>query len=183
MSDAPDPSSTSLPGLTTSATQSAAAVGRDWMRRQELIDGVQCSEVRHIVTGHGVTTEVWRSDWSTGMSDVAQVTVVTLEPGTLSAWNLHRSRRDGVFVIAGHLRLVLYDPRETSPTVGKVDVLHLSYVRPTFVLIPADVWHGVQVIGGQPARFVNCFDVCYDHDEPDDWRLPPESDEVPYQFS
>jgi len=183
MSEVPGVSSTPLPGLTTPAVHRAATVGPDWIPRSELIDGVQRSEVRHILTRHGATTEVWRRDWSTGMSEVAEVIVITLEPGTVTEWNLHRSRQDGVFAIAGQLKLVLYDPREASPTMGKVDVLFLGHVRPTFVLIPADVWHAFQVIGRQPATWVNCFDECYDHDEPDDWRLPPDSNEIPYRFS
>lgn len=183
MSEARDQSEAPLPGLTTSALHRAATVGNDHAPNQELIDGVRCSEVRHIVTRHGATTEIWRHDWSTGMPKVAEVVFITLEPGAVSDWNLHRSRNDGVFFIAGQARLALYDPRRASPTVGRVNVLDLSHVRPTFVLIPADVWHAFQVVGRQPTSWVNCFDVAYDHDDPDDWRLPADSDEIPYQFS
>jgi dTDP-4-dehydrorhamnose 3,5-epimerase len=183
MSEARDLSPPPLPGLTTPAEYREATVGRNHVSKQELIDGVQRTEVRHIPTRHGATTEIWRRDWATGMPEVAQVITITLEPGTVSEWNLHRSRRDGVFVIAGQLRLALYDAREASPTVGNVDVLDLSYVRPTFVLIPPDVWHAFQVVGTKPASWVNCFDVSYDHDAPDDWRLPPDTNEIPYRFS
>lgn len=183
MSEVPDQSNEPLEGLTTSAERRVATVGPDWIPKRELIDGVQRSEVRHIVTRHGATTELWRRDWSTGMPEVAQVIFITLEPGTVSEWNLHRSRRDGVFVIAGQLRLTLYDAREASPTLGKVDILDLSHVRPTFVLIPPDVWHAFQVVGNQPVSWVNCFDLCFDHDDPDDWRLPPDTDEIPHRLS
>ena len=183
MSDVRGAGSGPLPGLTTSAVQDEAHIGPNWELRGELIDGVRLSEVRNIVTGNGATTELWRREWSTGMSELAQVIHVALEPGAVSAWHLHRSQSDGVFVVGGSLRLVLYDPREGSPTAGKVDVLHLSNVRPTFVLIPTDVWHGLEVLGHEPARFVNCFDACYDYDDPDEWRLPHDSDEIPYRFS
>jgi hypothetical protein len=29
---------------------------------------------------------------------------------------------------------------------------------------------------------VNYFDLQYDYTDPDDWRLPPDTDEIPYRF-
>lgn len=78
--------------------------------------------------------------------------------------------------------MVLYDDREGSPTRGHVDVFHLSPMRPTLASIPPEVWHGVHVLSHDPDSFVNLFDRAYNYDDPYDWRLPPDTTEIPYQF-
>jgi len=154
----------------------------DWTVQRELIDGVEIREVRNVVTGNGVVVEPWRSSWGTSLRALEQITHVTFRPGAISAWHLHRLRFDGVFVVGGAIRLVLFDARRDSPTNGQVDVFTLSHVRPTLAVIPPAVWHGVQALGNDPACFVNSFDRAYDFDDPDEWRLPVESEEVPYRF-
>ena len=42
--------------------------------------------------------------------------------------------------------------------------------------------HGVQTLGAEPACFVNSFDHAYDYDDPDEWRLPFDTEEIPYRF-
>ena len=90
-----------------------------------------------------------------------------------------RGRVDDALV---RLRAVLYDDREGSPTRGGLDVLHLGLERPTLLVIPPGVWHGIQNLDGTPSTFVNYFDEQYAYDNPDDWRLPPDTDEIPYRF-
>jgi dTDP-4-dehydrorhamnose 3,5-epimerase len=147
------------------------------------IHGVEHHELPSVATRSGVTIEAYRGSWSAAMSSLAEFVHVTFRPGAISAWHLHRLRCDGVFVLAGTMRLVLFDARRASPTKGLVDVLELSPSRPALVVIPPAVWHGVQALGAEPMTFLNCFDRAYDHDDPDEWRLPPDSDEVPYRFS
>jgi dTDP-4-dehydrorhamnose 3,5-epimerase len=55
-------------------------------------------------------------------------------------------------------------------------------MRPTLVVIPPGVWHGLQVLSAEAATFVNFFDRAYDYSDPDDWRLPLDSPEIPYAF-
>ena len=107
---------------------------------------------------------------------------VSLRPGAISAWHLHQKKTDHLFTTGGHLRVVLYDDREGSATRGQVDILHASPMRPQVVVIPPKVWHGIQVLGAEPGTFVNYFDDAYDYDDPDDWRLPKDTDEIPYAF-
>jgi dTDP-4-dehydrorhamnose 3,5-epimerase len=154
----------------------------DWELIEERIAGVETREVKHIVTGNGHTTELFREDWGIVKGQVVHMIHVALHPGALSAWHMHRLKTDHLFVVAGTLRAVLYDGREGSPTRGKVDVFHLSAMRPTLVVIPPEVWHGIKVLSPEPACFVNFFDHAYDYDNPDDWRLPADTAEIPYSF-
>jgi dTDP-4-dehydrorhamnose 3,5-epimerase len=173
-----DPTST-LP--ITSAVKDAPHVTPDWTIARELIEGVQLREVRNIVTANGFTTEVHREDWGI-VGSVEQIIHVALRGHAISAWHMHDRKTDHLFVVAGHLRAVLYDDRDGSPTRGKLDVLHLSPMRPTLLVIPPHVWHGLQNLEATTSTFVNYFDEQYAYDNPDDWRLPADTEEIPYRF-
>lgn len=161
----------------------AAHINSEWVIDRTLINGVKTREVRNVVTGNGITTELYRVDWGFVDGTVQQVIHVALRGNAVSAWHQHRERWDYLFVVGGHLRVVLYDPREDSPTRGQVDVFHLSPARPVLVAVPPWVWHGVQNLSGDISTFVNMFDRPYDYGNPDEWRLPPDSLEVPYVFT
>jgi dTDP-4-dehydrorhamnose 3,5-epimerase len=165
-----------------SATKDEPHVTPDWDIAMDLIQGVQTREVRNIVTSNGITTEVHRDDWGMLSTGVEQVIHVALRAGAISAWHMHDRKTDHLMVVSGHLRAVLYDGREESPTAGRLNVLHLSPARPTLVVIPPRVWHGIQNLSDGPSSFVNYFDLQYDYANPDDWRLPPDTDEIPYRF-
>jgi dTDP-4-dehydrorhamnose 3,5-epimerase len=167
----------------SAATKDQAHMTPDWDRDAEYIDGVAIREVKHVVTANGITTELFREDWGIMKGDLVHMIHVSLRPGAVSAWHMHRLKTDHLFVVGGMLRTVLYDDREGSPTRGKLDVLHLSDKRPTLVVIPPEVWHGIQALSAEPASFVNFFDHAYDYSDPDDWRLPPDTSEIPYSFS
>lgn len=160
-----------------------AHIDANWVVDRRLIDGVRTREIRNIVTANGVTTELYRPDWGIVEGTVQQVIHVALRAGTTSAWHQHRERWDFLLCVAGHLRVVLHDPREESPTHGQVDVFHLSPARPQLLAVPPWIWHGVQNLSGDVSCFVNMFDRPYDYDDPDEWRLPPDSPDIPYRFS
>src|SRR5687767_8795921 len=93
---------------TSHARKDAAHIDRDWLLQRRLIDGVQVREVRNIVTANGITTELYRPDWEIVEGAIQQVIHVALRAGAVSAWHQHRARWDYLFVVAGHLRVVLY---------------------------------------------------------------------------
>ena len=164
-----------------SAVKDKPHVTPQWDIAMDLIDGVRTREVRNIITANGVTTEVHREDWGI-VGTVEQVIHVSLRAGAISAWHMHDRKTDHLMVVHGHLRAVLYDGREGSPTAGKLNVLHLGLARPTLVVVPPGVWHGLQNLADGPSTFVNYFDLQYDYTAPDDWRLPADTEEIPYRF-
>jgi dTDP-4-dehydrorhamnose 3,5-epimerase len=166
----------------TSAVKDEPHVTPNWDVAMDLIDGVRTRDVRNIVTANGVTTEVFREDWNVAGAAVQQIIHVSLRAGAVSAWHMHERKTDHLMVVGGHLRAVLYDAREESPTLGKLNILHLSVARPTLVVIPPSVWHGIQNLHDGDSAFVNFFDLQYDYTDPDDWRLPSDTPEIPYRF-
>src|SRR5689334_11128342 len=94
----------------------SAHINEDWIIDRRLIEGVKTREVRNVVTANGITTELFRVDWAFVEGTVQQTIHVALRGEAISAWHQHRERWDYIFVVGGHLRIVLFDPREGSPT-------------------------------------------------------------------
>jgi dTDP-4-dehydrorhamnose 3,5-epimerase len=170
------------PGVEAFGLKDEAHIDSDWVVRRDLIDGVRTREVRHIVTGNGITTELYRPDWGVVDGELRHMIHVSLRGGVVTAWHQHRRQTDHIFVLSGSLRIVLFDPREDSPTVGQVDVLNLAHVRPTLIVIPPGIWHGIQNLEPSTSTFVNFFDRPYDYGDPDEYRVPVDSPEIPYSF-
>ncbi len=167
---------------THGAVKDAAHITPDGQLTLERIAGVRTQEMRPIVTGNGVTTELFRKDWGVAAGELVHMIHVSLLPGAVSAWHMHRVQTDHLVPIAGQLRVVLYDDREGSPTRGKLDVFNLGAMRPTLLVIPPEIWHGIQARPSEPGVFVNFFDHAYDYSAPDEWRLPADSEEIPFRF-
>jgi dTDP-4-dehydrorhamnose 3,5-epimerase len=164
------------------ARKDKPTVTAEGIQLRTLLAGVEVCEVRNIVTRNGLTTEVYRSDWHAGAATVAQTLYVTLRPGAVSAWHCHEVQLDRIFVVQGSIKLVLFDGRENSPTLGGISELFLDRARPTLVTVPPGVWHGMQNLGASDCAFLNFFDRLYEHGNPDEWRLPQTNDAIPYRF-
>lgn len=167
-----------LPG----ATKDQQSVTADWTVLQEPIGGVQLIEVRNVIANSGYTTEVLRRDWFGADVVIDQVFQVTLGPHGISAWHVHLDTTDRLFVNTGQVKIALYDSRPGSPTRGLVNEFRLGERRPGLVVIPAGVWHGVQNLQATESRVLNLVDVAYEYEDPDHWRLPADTAEIPYSF-
>lgn len=167
-----------LPG-TKKDEQSVTA---DWQSTQDLIDGVTVKEIRSVLAGTGYVTEVFRRDWDADGGIVDQVFQVTLGPGGVSAWHCHANTTDRLMVNHGRIRIVLYDSREGSPTQGRLNHLVFGTPRPAIVTVPPLVWHGIQNVGPGDSSLINVVDAAYDYEDPDHYRIPADSPEIPYRF-
>lgn len=167
-----------LPG----ARKDQQIVTSDWQKVHPGIEGVVAREVLHVPRDHGVITEMYRPEWDPTGLPVAQIYQSRLFPGAIGAWSCHTRAVDRLFVNQGLLKLVLFDARDNSPTKGLVTELHVGDLRPTFLVIPTGVWHGLQNIGSSDALLLNFPTRAYDYVDPDHWRLPYDSPEIPYSW-
>lgn len=170
-------------GRLEGCARDARSITSDWTPLLELIDGVRLREVKNVPKENGFLTEVFRADWSLDGGGVDQVFQVILTPGGLSAWHAHQFATDRLFVSHGLVKVVLFDARTRSPTHGRLNEFRIGLLRPTLIVIPPGVWHGVQNISHEPSCLLNMPDRAYDYDDPDHWRLPPDSPEIPYSFA
>ena len=129
------------------AKKDLQVISEDWHLLKETIEGVHIKEVLHVPRDHGVITEIFRPEWDPTGMPVVQVYQSRLFPGAIGAWSCHARTVDRLFVNQGHLKAVLYDGREDSPTYGMINEVLLGDARPAFVVIPIGVWHGLQNLG------------------------------------
>ncbi len=165
------------------AARDAQSITSDWQVLQPLIEGVVVREVRNVLKDNGSLTEVWRDDWHLAPTGIAQVFQVVIEPLAISAWHVHQSATDRLFANRGQLKIVLFDARAGSPTESRLNVFRCGSARPMLIVVPPGVWHGVQNIGATAASLLNLPDRAYAYESPDHWRLPPDTDRIPYSFS
>ena len=166
------------------ATRDQQSITSDWeLTTIDLIDGVVLKEVKNVPKSEGHLVELFRADWSLPGDGIAQVFMVSHPPGSVSAWHAHPTTTDRLFIVVGMARIVLYDARTDSSTYGRINEFKLGHLRPGLVVVPPKVWHGVQSIGTSDAIVVNMVDRAYDYEDPDHWRVPPNSPEVPYSWA
>lgn len=168
-----------LPGM----KKDSQSITHDWeMVNQTLIDGVQIKQIASVPTNYGHLTEVYRRDWQLNGEGVEQVFMSMLEPGGMSAWHVHAVTTDRIFVAHGQFRIVLFDSRKDSPTYGKVNEFLFGTVKPALLVIPPKVWHGVQNTASIRGTLINVVDSAYRYEAPDHFRLPVDTDQIPYRF-
>ena len=149
---------------------------------ESLLTGVKKKEVPNIITGNGITTELWRPEWDVGPDQVRHIIHSILRGNAISAWHRHEFQVDTIFVTDGSIKLVLFDDRSDSTARGQINIFYLSRMRPILITIPPGIWHGLQNLDNTESSFINYFNIPYNYDEPDEWRLPFDTDKIPYQF-
>ena len=164
-----------------SARRDSQSVTRDWHSVQPLIEGVVLKPILNVTKDNGILTEIWRADWGLDGLALGQVFQNLLAAGACSSWHVHRSTTDRIFVNYGLIKLVLYDARKGSPTLGRINDFRLGLVRPAMVVVPPGVWHLVQNLQETPSLLLNLVDRAYDYENPDHWRLPSDTEEIPYR--
>ena len=168
--------------MLTGARKDGPQVSDTWQTLAAPIAGVAVHEVRHVPRDHGVITEIFRPEWDPTGLPIVHIYQSRLYPAAIGAWSCHARTVDRLFVTQGHLKIVLYDGRDGSSTSGRVMELHAGEARPAFVVIPVGVWHGLQNLGASDALVLNCPTCAYSYDDPDHYRLPFDSPEIPYAW-
>ena len=148
----------------------------------KLIDGVAVRRAKLISDERGRLGEIMRADdpW---FEKFGQVYFTTTYPGVVKAWHYHKKQTDHFYVIKGMLKVALYDEREDSPTYGTVNELYLGEYCPGLVRIPPGVQHGWMCISQTEAYIVNVVSEMYNYTDPDEFRIHPHDNHIPYEWT
>jgi dTDP-4-dehydrorhamnose 3,5-epimerase len=106
----------------------------------------------------------------------------TIRPGQVKGWVLHLAQDDRLFFSFGDVRVVLFDARTDSPTFERLNVHYFGESNRALLRIPRGVYHAIQNVGERDVVFVNCPTAPYRHEEPDKYRLPLDTERIPYRF-
>ena len=147
-----------------------------------MIDGAKVKKLRTIPDERGRLMEVMRAD-DPEFIKFGQVYVTTAYPGVTKAWHYHKKQTDNFCCIKGMMKVVLYDDREGSPTMGEVNEFFLGEHNEILLQIPPFVWHGFKCISDTEAMVMNCSTEPYDAASPDEFRKPAHESDIPYDWA
>jgi len=151
-----------------------------------MIHGVQVKPLRVLPDDRGFLMEMLRGD-DPLFERFGQVYITGCRRGVAKAWHYHREQTDYFVCVAGTALVVLYDGRDDSPTRGSVQEFTL-YSPPTqnpaplLLRIPPLVVHGFTTVHSEEARIVNIPTLPYRYANPDEYRYPWDSPEIPYRW-
>jgi dTDP-4-dehydrorhamnose 3,5-epimerase len=147
-----------------------------------MIEGVRVRRLRLIPDERGYLMEMLRSDWEE-FERFGQVYVTAVYPGVVKGWHYHKKQTDHFICVHGMAKVVLYDGREGSPTCGEVNEFFMGEQNPILLKIPPGVLHGFKGISQDMTLIVNVPTELYNYEEPDEYRIPPHTDEIPYDWA
>lgn len=148
---------------------------------KQLIDGVKVKQLRPIPDERGWLMEMFRSDWPE-FERFGQMYMTACYPGVVKAWHYHKKQDDHFVCVRGMAKVVLYDAREGSPTKGLVNEFFMGERNPMLLKIPKGVYHGFKGISTEEAWIINVPTELYNYSEPDEYRLPYDSADIPYDW-
>jgi dTDP-4-dehydrorhamnose 3,5-epimerase len=163
---------------------------------EQQIKGVEIKKLKFNVDERGMLMEILRRDDNVlirdsesrrckhaSRFDIGQVYMTTVRPQIVKAWHYHEEQDDFMCCVNGTVKLVLYDNRDESSTLDTVNVFYMSVYNPILVKIPHGVYHGFMNIGDhQDAIIINCPNVPYNHTNPDEYRIDPHENQIPYNW-
>jgi dTDP-4-dehydrorhamnose 3,5-epimerase len=147
-----------------------------------VIDGVKVRKLRLIPDERGFLMELMRSDWEE-FERFGQVYLTAVYPGVVKGWHYHNLQDDHFVCIHGMAKVVLYDGREGSPTHGEVNEFFMGMLNPIMLKIPKGVYHGFKGISEEMTLIVNVPTQLYNYENPDEYRMPAHTDEIPYDWT
>lgn len=119
--------------------------------------------------------------WPNFPSGLGEIYFSEIESGIIRAWKLHTSQTGYFTVPFGQIKIVLYDARADSHTLGVMAELNLGKPNNYRLLkIPAGIWYGFKCVSASSALICNCADLPHDPEEMR--RLPQDSSEIPYKW-
>jgi len=171
-----------------------------------MIQGVEVKQLIKNADERGFLMELLRSDEPI-FTKFGQCYVSMNYPGVVRAWHWHEKQDDflvvvkgmtrfGLYdmregsqkqddflaVVKGMVKFGLYDMREGSPTRGEANEFYLGENNSILLKIPVGVAHGYKTIGVEPSLLINFPSQAYNRDDPDEHRLPWDTDQIPFNW-
>ena len=147
-----------------------------------MIVGVKTKLLKVIPDERGRLMEILRSDEEIFMR-FGQVYMTTAFPGVVKGWHYHKVQYDNMIVVKGMMKIVLYDSRKDSPTHKEVNEFFLGDYNPQLLQIPPLVFHGFKCVSESEALVINIPTEAYNYSLPDEYRVPPDDNDIPYDWN
>jgi len=145
-----------------------------------MIDGVVVVPLKQIPDERGKVMHMLRCD-DPYFEQFGEIYFSMVYPGVIKGWHLHTEMTLNYAVVAGMIKLVLYDDRIDSPTRGAIMEIFTGEDNYQLIKIPRLIWNGFKGIGVTPALVANCATIPHRPDEIK--RKDPFSPDIPYDWN
>ena len=147
-----------------------------------LIKGLQTKPLRVSPDERGRLFEMLRRD-DPIFRKFGQVYCTTVNYRVVRGWHYHKKQFDNFVCVAGMIKLVAYDDRPRSRTRGLVNEFFVGTHNPLLVQIPPGVLHGFKGLSMPEAIVINISTEPYHHGRPDEYRVDPHQNTIPYNWN
>jgi dTDP-4-dehydrorhamnose 3,5-epimerase len=146
-----------------------------------MIEGVKIKKLKVIPDERGRVMEILRRDDGL-FQNFGQVYMTTTYPGVVKAWHKHKKQADNIACVSGMIKMALYDGRPGSPTFKEINEFYLGVHNASLIQVPAGVYHGWMCVSQEEAIIINVPTEMYDYKQPDEQRLDPHRNDIPYDW-
>jgi dTDP-4-dehydrorhamnose 3,5-epimerase len=143
------------------------------------IDGLTVTPLRRIADERGTIYHMLRAD-DPHFEQFGEIYFTSIYRGIVKGWHKHREMTLNYACIFGRVKLVAYDDRPDSPTVGSLVEIFLGPDDHSLVTIPPGVWSGFKGMSDPFAIVANC--CTHTHDPSRTTRLDPFVNDIPYDW-
>ena len=144
-----------------------------------MIDGVMITPLNQILDERGKVMHMLRCD-SSVFQQFGEIYFSCVYPEAIKAWHIHKIMTLNYAVLHGHIKLVIFDDRPSSPTRGEVQEIFLGADNYCLVTIPPLVWNGFKGLGSEMAIVANCASIPHDPTEIE--RKSVNDKSIPYDW-
>ncbi len=144
-----------------------------------MIDGVFIIPLKTIMDERGMVRHMLKCT-DPHFKKFGEIYFSVIFPGAIKAWHIHRKMELNYAVVTGNIKLVLYDPRKSSPTYRETQEIFMGVDNYVLVTVPPHVVNGFRAIGNEKAIVANCATIPHDPGEIE--RLDPFDAEIGYSW-
>ena len=145
-----------------------------------MIQGVEVVPLRRIPDERGTIFHMLKAT-DPHFQKFGEIYFSTVYKGVVKGWHRHRGMTLNYACVEGRIKLVLYDDRPGSTTLGEIQEVFLGPDAYALVIIPPEVWNGFKGMSDPYAIVANC---CTEpHDPARSTRLDPFKNTIPYDWN
>ncbi|GAA0240840.1 cupin domain-containing protein [Haladaptatus pallidirubidus] len=148
-----------------------------------MIEGVSVRSLQVNTDERGHLVEAFREDWEEYETKPAMSYYSMTYPGIVRAWHRHlKGQIDHFICPKGRIKVGIYDDREESSTKDELNTFIIGEHNSKVIRIPGDCWHGFKNVGDEPAFLLNYPTELYNYNDPDEERLPYDTEKIPLDW-
>jgi dTDP-4-dehydrorhamnose 3,5-epimerase len=144
-----------------------------------MIEGVEIHPLLRIQDERGMVMRMLRTT-DPYFDTFGEIYFSVIYPGIIKGWHLHSRMTINYAVVQGNIKLVLYDQRPESKTLGQLQEVFFGQINYQLVRVPPGVVNGFTAVGGSGAVVANCADI--PHDPTEITRIDPFTPSIPYDW-